>query len=201
MCFHNMYNLDLEICALYVFQESLLMKQSFNLTVLAKISGGRMKRVPEVLTYEDYKWSWNSPVSDLTHRVIWWYIGAKAVPTLKHIVGWAVHCGAAGWDNTHSLPKGIYVRPGRAELICIRIHPNHSLGPAAQRYRYLRHVCMYYTSQKVPSTQYDRYLYITKTSSHMQLISYALPLPDLWALPELGPALWLLFWRTLRVAK
>ena len=55
MCFHNMYNLDLEICALYVFQESLLMKQSFNLTVLAKISGGRMKRVPEVLTYEDYK--------------------------------------------------------------------------------------------------------------------------------------------------
>ena len=117
-------------------------------------------------------------------------------------------------DETHSRYSDTLRLQLVLKLPCIRFNSYSNtviywsaywLGPASPKHRHSKHLHMYYKSEKMSSphynTCYNKYLYITMTFPHVQFISYPLPLADLWALPELGPALWLLFWRMLHVAK
>ena len=149
----------IEMCASYVFQISVLMKQSSIHTAFASASE----------------------------------------PLMKHILD--------RYSDTLRLQLVL-------KLPCIRFNSNSNtliywsaywFGMAGPKHRHSKYLHMYYKSEEMSSPHYNacnnEYLYIKMTSPHVQFISYPLPLADLWALPELGPALWLLFWQMLRVAK
>ena len=117
-------------------------------------------------------------------------------------------------DETHSRYSDTLRLQLVMKLPCVRFNSysntviywsTYWFGLASPTHRHSKYLHMYYKSEEISSPYYNacynEYLYIKMTSPHVQFISYPLPLADLWALPELGPALWLLFWRTLRVAK